>query len=151
MIRWADLRLRHAALQGESQPIDMGNGRLLSAEDVLEGHFHRLATRTVHVQVKPDLQAALTVLAPKLAPLTEVAAEVAQVLPPIQPAAQFRRDLHRALELTHRQQLAQRKLGTAPHQHSQQLWVYLLLAATVVVFCTSSLFLLRRKFHTHHA
>jgi hypothetical protein len=92
----------------------MGNGRVLAAEDVLEGHFHRLSTNTVQVQVKRDMQAAITVVAPQLAPLTAVAGEVARAVPVAQPAARFRHDLHKALELTHRQQAAQRKLGTRP-------------------------------------
>ena len=98
--------------QVEGPQIDMGNGYFLSPVDLLEGHYYRLTTRTVTIQVGPDLQAAITVLAPALAPLTEVASEVADTMPQVQPQAQFRADLHRALELTHRQHQAQRVLGT---------------------------------------
>lgn len=35
-------------------------------------------------------------------------------LPAVAPNAKFRQDLQRALEQTHRQQMAQRKLGTQP-------------------------------------
>jgi hypothetical protein len=132
MIHWPDFRLRRERPYGQRQPIDMGNGRFLTAEDVLEGHFHRLATKTVQVQVKPDLRAALTILAPDLAPLTEVAEEVAQALPRVQPAAQFRQDLHRALERTHRQHLAQRKLGTRPVEASSPPWAMLLVIAGII-------------------
>ncbi len=104
--------LLSTANQADGPQIDMGNGYFLAPADLLEGHYHRLTTRTVTVQVGPDLQAAITVLAPDLAPLTEVASGVADTMPQVQPQAQFRADLHRALELTHRQHQAQRVLGT---------------------------------------
>ncbi|MEZ4863104.1 MAG: hypothetical protein R3C14_17425 [Caldilineaceae bacterium] len=92
--------------------VDLGNGRFLSAEDVLDGHFHRLSSTTVSVQVKQDLHHAIEVLAPDLSPLTEIAEEVVQIAPPAQPTPQFRDTLHKALEQTHRQHQAQRILGT---------------------------------------
>lgn len=98
--------------------IDLGNGRTLKAEDVLEGHFRRMTTRQrthhVSVQVGDNLLAAIAVLAPDLAPLTLVAEEVAGALPHVQPADDFRLHLHEALERTHRQHAAQRTLGTRP-------------------------------------
>lgn len=100
--------------------IDLGGGRMLRAEDVLEGHFRRLASRPraqtqhVSVQVGDNLLAAITVLAPDLAPLTMVAEEVAGAMPYVQPAQDFRLHLHEALERTHRQHAAQRTLGTRP-------------------------------------
>ncbi len=99
--------------------IDLGNGNFLEAEDVLEGHFHRLASTTVPVQVNANLTAAITVLAPGLTPLTELAEEVAHTVPLAQPAPQFRYHLHQALEQTHRQQAAQRILGTRPAAQAQ--------------------------------
>jgi hypothetical protein len=105
---------RHVTPRG----IDLGNGRFLGAEDVLEGHFRRLTTRPrtqhVAVQVGDNLMAAITVLAPDLAPLTMVAEGVAGALPYVQPAPDFRLHLHQALERTHRQHAAQRTLGTRP-------------------------------------
>lgn len=96
--------------------IDLGNGRMLGAEDVLEGHYRHMAARparrNVPVQVGDHLLAAITVLAPDLAPLTLVAEEVADAMPHVQPAPDFRRHLHQALERTHRQHAAQRTLGT---------------------------------------
>lgn len=98
--------------------IDLGDGRMLGAEDVLEGHYRRLAARparrNVPVQVGDNLLAAITVLAPDLAPLTLVAEEVADAMPYVQPAPDFRLQLHQALERTHRQHTAQRTLGTRP-------------------------------------
>lgn len=113
--------------------VDMGNGRVLGPEDVLEGHWsHLLAerrahgTRTVTVRVPDDFSAAIMVMAPELAPLTELAEEVADVLPAVHPTPQFRRDLYEALERTHRQQSAQRALGTRlGHESSRRprrLW-----------------------------
>ncbi len=101
-----------------SLTIDLGNGRVVGAEDVLESHYRRLSrsqpprTRQVAVQVEDNLTAAITVLAPDLAPLTKLAEEVAAAMPSVQPAPQFRRDLQAALERTHRQYAAQRALGT---------------------------------------
>lgn len=98
--------------------IDLGNGRVLGAEDVLEGHFRRMAARpqtcNVRVQVADNLAAAITVLAPDLAPLTQVAEQVAVAMPHVEPAPDFRLQLHQALERTHRQHAAQRVLGTRP-------------------------------------
>ncbi|CAN5711245.1 hypothetical protein BH10CHL1_BH10CHL1_08280 [soil metagenome] len=117
--------------------IDLGNGNFLEAEDVLEGHFHRLASTTVPVQVNANLTAAITVLAPSLTPLTELAEEVAHTMPQVQPAPQFRYHLHRALEQTHRQQAAQRILGTRPAAQAEgpawgMLTVILLVAVTLL-------------------
>jgi hypothetical protein len=100
--------------------IDMGNGRVLGAEDVLEGHYRRVtarrqpATRQVAVQVGDNLMAAIAVLAPDLAPLTELAEQVSGALPLVEPEPRFRENLHQALERTHRQYTAQRMLGTRP-------------------------------------
>ena len=114
--------------RGETLPqggIDLGNGRMMGAEDVLEGHYRRLAshrpsaggqpaTRQVAVQVGDNLTVAITVLAPTLAPLTQLAEQVSGVVPVVGPEPQFRQNLHQALERTHRQQAAQRALGTRP-------------------------------------
>jgi hypothetical protein len=100
--------------------IDMGNGRVLGAEDVLDGHYRRMstrrtpATRQVVVQVGDNLTAAIAVLAPDLVPLTEMAEQVSGALPLVEPERRFRENLHEALERTHRQHAAQRLLGTRP-------------------------------------
>ena len=51
---------------------------------------------------------------PSLAPLTNLAEDLVDVVPQVEPTAQFRQDLHKALEMTYRQQAAQRQLGTRP-------------------------------------
>ena len=121
----------------QDQRIHLGNGQFLAAEDVLEGHFHRIALTTVPVQVRPDLTAAITILAPGLTPLTELAEEVAHTVPLVQPTAQFRHDLHKALEQTHRQHAAQRILGTRPRATSEHsswaVFVLLLMVAVTVL------------------
>jgi hypothetical protein len=105
--------------------IDLGNGRVLGAEDVLEGHYRRIAsqrqpspnamaTRQVAVQVGDNLTVAIAVLAPDLAPLTEIAEQVSGAVPLVAPERHFRDNLHQALERTHRQHAAQRMLGTRP-------------------------------------
>ncbi len=116
---------RQALPKGE---IDLGNGRVLGAEDVLEGHFRRMssyrqplnqpsgqsATRQVAVKVGDNLMVAITVLAPDLVPLTEIAERVSDAVPLVEPEPHFRQNLHQALERTHRQHAAQRVLGTRP-------------------------------------
>lgn len=115
-------------LGGETLPqggIDLGNGRVLGAEDVLEGHYRRMATNRqatqkgqithqVPVQVGDNLTVAITVLAPELAPLTKMAEQVSGAVPLVEPERAFRENLHQALERTHRQHAAQRMLGTRP-------------------------------------
>ena len=99
--------------------MDMGDGRILAAEDVLEGHSarllanrHRFVPRTLSVQVQDDLSAAITVMAPELAPLADIAEKVAVAVPAVEPAPAFRRNLYEALERTHRQIRNQESLGT---------------------------------------
>ncbi|MEM7533472.1 MAG: hypothetical protein AAF639_14915 [Chloroflexota bacterium] len=82
--------------------IDMGNGRHLGAEDVLDGHFKRLS----------ELNPAINALAPGLTPLTNLAEDLADSVPNVQPTDQFRANLQQALQESHRQQSAQRVLGT---------------------------------------
>ncbi|MDQ3250031.1 MAG: hypothetical protein M3Q45_12600 [Chloroflexota bacterium] len=112
MIRLFNERRWPWAQPKELHKIDLGNGKFLAAADLLEGHFHRLATATVPVQVDRSLTAAITVLAPDLTPLTTLAEEVAQTVLRVQPAPHFRHQLQQALEQTHRQHTAQRVLGT---------------------------------------
>lgn len=120
---WPDISTAHlsALMQrygwGDAMPngIVMSDGCSLSAEDVLEGHFSRLsrlAQQSVVVQTpaQTDLSVAIAALAPDLEPLVDLAEDVAEAVPPASPSAQFRMDLHRALEQTHQQQAAARRL-----------------------------------------
>ena len=119
--QWGDWRRRERLPQSG---IDLGNGRVMGAEDVLEGHYRRLTSRRqvarqqqarqVSVQVGDNLMVAIAVLAPDLVPLTELAEQVSGVVPPVEPERAFRENLHQALERTHRQHAAQRALGTRP-------------------------------------
>jgi hypothetical protein len=125
--------------------MDLGNGRVLPPEDVLEGHYRRLAaqraaaTRQVSVQVGDNLTVAITVLAPDLVPLTRVAERVSDAVPRVEPAPQFRAHLHEALERTHRQHAVERALGmrAQPQQASSPVnwWMVLAgLAATLALW-----------------
>jgi len=124
----SDLWRREKLPQGE---IDLGNGRVLGAEDVLEGHYRRLTTRRQQAMTQPstrqvavrfgdNLTVAIAVMAPDLAPLTEIAEQVSGAVPLVEPERQFRESLHQALERTHRQQAAQRVLGTRPTPRPKQ-------------------------------
>ncbi len=126
--------------------IDMGDGRTLGPEDVLEGHWNRLVAqrrtrdaRTVQVRVSDNFSAAIMVMAPELTPLTQLAEEVADALPAVHPAPQFRRDLYEALERTHRQHSAQRALGTRleqpPDEGRRAVWqAFALLALALLLW-----------------
>ncbi len=126
--------------------IDLGNGRVMAPEDVLEGHFRRVSARRyanahkVEVQVGDGLIAAIAVLAPDLAPLTALAEDVSSAVPPVHPAPKFRADLQEALERTHRQHAAQRVLGTrpappTPHTSPEPVgWLVLLLIVGALFF-----------------
>jgi hypothetical protein len=120
--------------------IDMGDGRVLEAEDVLDTYSARLlterrapATKTVSVQVDDNLVAAIEVLAPDLAKLTHLADEVAQAVPPVHPEAEFRQSLYEALERTHRQQAARRALGTHEPAAGASMRTMWLIGAAVLV------------------
>lgn len=137
MIRfWGFLNV-NGQLDAPAAPIDLGNGRFVEVEDVLDSHFtNRLEPPRLTVHVEGDLNQALTALAPGLASLTELAEEVNQVVPRAQPAPQFRQDLHKALELTHRQHQAQRVLGTrieTPEPQTPWLMIALLFMVMVSV------------------
>jgi hypothetical protein len=147
---------------------------MLSAEKVMESHWHRLQahrvrtqqagtlafaqpnvssnhlssgwhalsepeTQEVFVQAAPTRQVAIRVLTPKLAPLTQLAEEIADSMPAAQPAPKFRQDLQKALELSHRQRAAQRVLGTRPAPKKRaplslsQLGLALLLVAALAL------------------
>lgn len=146
-------------LQFSGQPdvliekVDLGNGRFVEAEDVLESHFsHRLDAPRLTVHVEGDLNQALTALAPGLASLTELAEEVDQLVPRAQPAPQFRQDLHKALELTHRQHHAQRVLGTrieAPEPQTPWMMITFLFVVVACVVSMSIYLSKRRASQTH--
>lgn len=146
-LRWPNLRNRRTP-----PAIDLGGGRHLPAEDLLEGHFRRLAStpasQEIQVQVTPNLNAAIRVVAPQLAPLTQIAEELVTTFPSVRPAEEFRRDLQQALEMAHRQQHAQRTLGTLPAPEdkigTRWLW-WLALVAGLLILATVGLGLRQRK------
>lgn len=152
MLQLFDYLPRRGRQPDPEQRVHLGNGQFLAAEDVLEGHFHRMAaapvSTTVPIQVRPDLTAAITILAPGLTPLTELAEEVAHTMPLVQPTAQFRHDLHKALEQTHRQHAAQRVLGTrrsAPGGTSP--WGMLVLLVMVIITALGALTYWQKRQH----
>ena len=148
MIRyWGFLQFREQSTLPAMQ-VDLGNGRFVKAEDLLESHFNNhLDTPSLTVHVEGDLNRALTALAPGLASLTELAAEVDQAVPRVQPTPQFRQDLQKALELTHRQHHAQRVLGTRVDTPEVQMsWTIIALMVVIMVsIATVSIYWSRRK------
>lgn len=128
-------------------PVDLGNGRSVQAEDLLDSHFtNRIDAPRLTVHVEGDLNRALTALAPGLASLTELAEEVDQAVPRAQPTPQFRQDLQKALELTHKQHHAQRVLGTRVETPEAQMpWSMLSLVVLLVAFTISLMLYLRKR------
>lgn len=129
-------------------PVDLGNGRTVKAEDVLDSHFtNRIDAPRLTVHVEGDLNKALTALAPGLASLTELAEEVDQAVPRAQPTPQFRQDLQKALELTHKQHHAQRVLGTRVETPEPPMPWSMISLVVLLVACTISLtlYLMKRR------
>lgn len=132
----------HMAGQPElpADKVDLGNGQIVQGEDVLDSHFtNRLDTPRLTVHVEGDLNRALTALAPGLASLTELAEKVDEAVPRAQPAPQFRQDLQKALELTHRQHHAQRVLGTRVETPEPGVPWTMLALILMVIACTVSM------------
>ncbi len=135
--------------------VDLGGGRLLPAEDVLESHFRRLAERSsmlqngtqeVRIEVAPNLSAAIRVVAPKLAPLAEIAEELSTKIGTVTPDSQFRTDLHRALEEAHRQLAAQRAAQPEARWFtSTLLWVAIAGVSAALFALSVGAVLLRRR------
>lgn len=122
------------------EPVDLGNGHSVKAEDLLDSHFtNRIDAPRLTLHVEGDLNKALTALAPGLASLTELAEEVDQAVPRAQPTPQFRQDLQKALELTHKQHQAQRVLGTRVETPEAQTPWNMIALVMLVVACTFSI------------
>jgi hypothetical protein len=121
------------------EEVDFGFGQRVSAADLLEGHFHQLATATTEpaAQQAKARHAIIEVVAPTLTPLTDLAETVAQTIPEAHPTAHFRSTLNKALTETHRQHSAQRTLGirsTPAEPHGWQSILIVSLILTVITF-----------------
>lgn len=122
------------------EPVDLGNGHAVKAEDLLDSHFtNRIDAPRLTLHVEGDLNKALTALAPGLASLTELAEEVDQAVPRAQPTPQFRQDLQKALELTHKQHHAQRVLGTRVETPAPQTTWSMIALLVLLMACTFSI------------
>lgn len=97
--------------------VDMGGGRVINSVDIVDGHAQRLSEESTN-----DLTSAIHVVAPQLAPLTDLAQEIADRSTKAHPDDKFRSDLQRALETTHRQQTARRSLGIQAAAQEDPLW-----------------------------
>lgn len=133
------------------EEVDFGNGRQVSAADLLDGHFHRLTTPStdgnsqqpsetaseeVRIPVENDFKTAINVVAPTLTPLTELAEEIVETMPEAGPTPHFRDTLNQALTQTHRQQRAQETLGIRPipveGNHRLRNWLVVTIVLTVI-------------------
>lgn len=156
---WRGLLLWNRGPNEYAAGLDLGDGRMLPPEDVIDGYSTRLianrrsASRTVPVQVEDDLSAAITVMAPDLAPLASLAERVADAVPAVEPEPDFRRNLYEALERTHRQHLSQRALGTrpAPGDGGRRLVAALFAVAILVLIFGAVGWLTVRRIKRAHA
>ena len=127
--------------------VDLGDGQMVDASDVVDGHFQRLSTNEEAIAT---LNVSIAALAPDIAPLTALAEDMAESAPNAQPTDQFRTNLHQALEAAHQQQAAQRVLGIQPHfvDDRPMLWRIFtkpaVLAGVPVLICVM-LFVWRRR------
>lgn len=149
-LRWRERRLQRKY----GGPVDLGGGRQVAVEDVLEGHFRRVAGagRTaraqragheVQIQFGPNLTGAIRVMAPQLAPLAEVAEELATAFPSVRPAPEFRSELQRTLEAAHREHMAARaevaaqRAAGGGRRISARTWLWAL-APTLAIFLAAA-------------
>lgn len=111
------------------------------------GERQSTGPRTVPVQVGDNLVAAITVLAPQLAPLTELAEDVAAQVAPVQPEQAFRTSLHHALEQTHRRHAAQRTLGMRPKTSIERglAWLWLIPVGIATCILLVGVWAMRRR------
>lgn len=150
LFSYVELRWFSAPDELLTKGIDMGNGQTLPAEDVLDGHFQRLTKQQVEgtagederatKRVDSTLNSAVQKLSPELAPLTDLATNLAEQTDMAFPAPQFRQNLHNALERAHQEQSARRVLGIQPQPlhdpwplGAWRGWVLLLLGASTVL------------------
>lgn len=113
------------------EQVDFGNGHLVSADDILDGHFQQLTAQSEHdesvkssraEQSDPELHSIIENVAPTLTPLTDLAENMAETIPEAHPTLHFRDTLNKALTETHRQHSAQQTLGIQSVQHKSQDW-----------------------------
>lgn len=130
--------------------VDLGGGRMVSAEDIVDGHAQRLHKETRHEADKStstNLTNAVRTVAPELAPLTDLAQKIADQSTKAQPDGKFRSDLQQALESTYRQQHVRRKLGLQLAAQKDPLWWQSpwLLGAVLVVMVVALRLLYRQS------
>ncbi len=132
-----------------TEQVDFGDGKQVSAADLLEGHARRLTAHNAARAGIDDPAAAQTdqqqirTVAPTLAPLTELAREVADTLPDTTPTPYFRATLNQALTQTHRQHHAQRVLGIRPTPTPSHHWHNLFIVAFVLTVVSLGLTVVR--------
>ncbi|MFN8440241.1 MAG: hypothetical protein U0175_05715 [Caldilineaceae bacterium] len=105
--------------------VDLGGGRVVNAEDIVDGHAQRLhkeAKQETDKSTSTSVTNAMRVVAPELAPLTDLAQNIANQSTKAQPDGKFRSDLQRALESSYRQQHVRRKLGLQPAAQKDLPW-----------------------------
>jgi len=128
-----------------TEQVDFGNGHLVSADDILDGHFQQLTARSEQNQAtssfhpvtpEPDLHTKIEQVAPNLTPLTDLAENVAKTVPEAHPTIHFRHTLNQALTETHRQHNAQRVLGIRSSQPEPNGWRTVMIMALILLLVT---------------
>lgn len=129
--------------------IDLGSGKKVHAVDLVDGHAQRLRENTAGLdEGKRDLTDAVRVIAPQLAPLTDLAQNISNHSTPAHPTTKFRKDLQQALEISHRQQSVRRTLGIQPPAQKETVWwqsPWLMLAVAVLIVVIGSGIVARKR------
>ena len=123
--------------------INLGKGQTIHAIDVVEGHAQRLRkakTNAAPAGSEQAITSAVRTVAPEVAPLTDLALNIANNSTNAQPASKFRKELQQALETSHRQQSVRRSLGIqAPAKKDPPWWQsswFLFVVATLLIIVT---------------
>lgn len=128
-----------------TEQVDFGHGQIVSADDILDGHFQQLtAQNSRHPSIHPlspeqaqqERQTKIEQVAPQLTHLTDLAEQVAETLPDAQPTMHFRSTLNKALTETHRQHSAQRTIGIRPTPTDSREWTNLLILGLILMILT---------------
>ena len=154
-MRWSKDRAYALGDRGVDLSLDLGDGLVLGPEEVLEGHFSRLTAARPNADpgaaATNSLQSAISALVPDLVPLTGLATDLADAVQTVAPEARFRQDLHRALEMSHRQRAVRKQLGAyGPDAANErdtitQLWMVVGLSAIIAALFYACYSKLRTK------
>ncbi|MCB0128978.1 MAG: hypothetical protein KDE58_42220 [Caldilineaceae bacterium] len=128
-----------------TEQVYFGNGQIVSADDILDGHFQQItghseqnssANSLTTKQAQQERHTKIEQIAPHLTPLTDLAENVAETMADAQPTTHFRTTLNKALTETHRQHSAQRTIGIRTTQAHDDEWKNLMIVGLIITVLT---------------